>query len=178
MGFTSKRGRPRRNPDNSNIITKELSIKHKAGLTREPLDIFLAKGILSNIEHKAGGYLRKLYTLRFSIFHLKAYDHSYVKGRSLDNYDEEWLKIKNLEYQEAILILRSCKAFSVVTNLCLFNQFPRSFSYALKQPFNELKVIAEERYNEIEVLKYGLGKLAEFFGIIANIDYANQNSQA
>ncbi|MFV9875919.1 MAG: hypothetical protein AB8U25_05225 [Rickettsiales endosymbiont of Dermacentor nuttalli] len=57
MGFSNKRGRSRLTQDKTNIFTKELAAKHK-GLTKEPLDIFLSKGILNNIERQADHYLR------------------------------------------------------------------------------------------------------------------------
>ena len=125
MKYRSRRGRPKMQHEKRDQGTPELRAKRKTGMTSEPLDICLKRGIFTENEHWAGVHLRWLYTVCLGSPGISALDMSYIGGRNLQEYDESWLKSREEEYAQAIALLRKMLCKSLVMNLCVFNHHPR-----------------------------------------------------
>lgn len=125
MRHNTKRGRPKSNVPKHDLGTPELLAKRHAGLTMEPLDMCLHRGIISSDEHWAGIHLRWLYTVIFGAPTASASDPSATKGKELRSENAKWLCDREREYAGACHVLRQHKALPLVPNICIFGHFPR-----------------------------------------------------
>lgn len=130
MAFSSKRGRPKTVKPLHDCGTPELAFKRALGLTQEPLDGCLQRGLIHPHHHRAGLHLRWLYTLRYgapSIRVIPLNDEGHSPSRS-DN--PAWRSDREAEYKEAIALLRQLRAYEPVMRLCVFQDWPASLNAA------------------------------------------------
>lgn len=156
MGFSTRRGRPRKTQSLKDTGTPELAAKFHAGLTVEPLDLCLKRGLISKDEHWAGIHFRWLYTLCFGAPGISALDIAYLKGRSLKPENIAWQEAREREYVEAIVFLRESGCKSLVMNVCLFNQRPGFLSI-------KPTLLLDQRYGEYAEFKQALAGLYKVF---------------
>ncbi|MDA0780985.1 MAG: hypothetical protein PQ612_01355 [Rickettsiales bacterium] len=121
MGFSRKRGRPKTLKVEKDYGTPQLQTKKNLGITTEPLDLCLKKKLISQDEHEAGIRLRWLYTLRFGSPNISAYSYEKISTGSFRNDDENWLKERSLEYENAMKELCKINAKRIVMNICIFH---------------------------------------------------------
>src|ERR1700752_1949678 len=119
MGFTSRRGRPRRKEamklrEERDLGTLELQAKRLRGLTKEAIDICKEKSIIDEDQYAASLHFRWLYTLRFGVPTISAVNPEFGYGRDLRSNDEKWQAEREKEYGLAVTNLRSCGALKIV----------------------------------------------------------------
>lgn len=141
MKFSTRRGRPRKEKQGKDLGTIELQNKRKTGLTSEPLDLCLARGLITEVQHSAGLRLRWLYTLRLGAPNISAY--SPEKGGKLCKYEDSgWLARKQLEYKKMLAALDKTGARRIVANVCIMGHMPL-FLISTHSYINELKLLQE-----------------------------------
>jgi hypothetical protein len=163
MGFSTKRGRPSLNRPRKDKGTVELQAKRSLNLTTEAIDLCLHKQLITSEQHRAALRLRWLYTLRFGLPTTQAYDHLFIKGHNNYLDDSKWRQKRNQEYETAISLLKSIKACSIVTNLAIFNQYPKFLLISRNLTIIELKKIASSIFPELVKFQEGLDVLIKFF---------------
>lgn len=155
MGFSTKRGRPRRETSlASDSGTAELALKRALGLTADPLDTCLRKGLIDKDGHMAAIHLRWLYTLRFGAPGVSATDPLRLPGRDTREDYPLWRERREEEYSEAVSLLSTIGCESEVLDLCVLGRFP---SFLLPPP------LPRRAGNELESVKTGLGELAKLW---------------
>lgn len=161
MKFTTRRGRPRKENTGKDKGTAQLQEKRKTGLTTEPLDLCLSRGLITQEQHNAGIRLRWLYTLKMGAPTISAY--SPESGGKICKYEDAgWLARKQAEYQLMLDILDKTKSRKIVIDTCIFSNTP-TFLYD-KPEHLRIKNLASTK--ELELLKDGLEALA---GIKKNV---------
>lgn len=125
MKYRTKRGRPKSSHSGKDYGTPELIIKRQIGITSEPLDLCLERGIITIDEHWAGIHLRWLYTIIFGAPTVSASDPSSLGGKNLRTDDSGWLHEREQEYSLAQITLRRLHALPLVPDVCIFNHLPR-----------------------------------------------------
>lgn len=124
MKYRVKRGRPRQIHPKKDLGTPELAAKRQAGLTIEPLDLCLQRGIISIDEHEAGIHFRWLYTVIFGVPNPSISNPGYLGGKSLREDNPAWLRDREYEYASAKTTLQRLKATPMVPNVCIFSRYP------------------------------------------------------
>jgi len=160
MSFSSKRGRPKKNIEESakykDLGTPELRVRKAMSATDEPIDLCLAKGLISEKEHFCALHFRWLYTLRYGLPTVRAIDPSDVQGRDNKNNDEEWRQIREAEFREACDALRSQGLLMPVMSIVVYSEFPlflsKTHSYVI-----DIKHIRKEK--SLNDLREGLSIL-------------------
>lgn len=128
MGFSTKRGRPKKTENNveeKDLGTIELRIKRLKNLTKEPIDLIKEKGLTSEPQYIAAMHFRWLYTIRFGAPGVSAMNLEDNKGRNNNDNDEEWQAEREKEYSMAVEKLRQGGALKTVMNIVVFNSQPR-----------------------------------------------------
>lgn len=160
MKFTSKRGRPKLNLPKTDVGTPELAAKRKQGLTTEPLDLCLQRGIISQDEHWAGIHFRWLYTIIFGAPTVSASDPSSLGGKTLHEENSDWIRSCEKEYARAQQLLQKHRALPLVPNICVFNHVPVFLScHANWQKLSHM----HEIHDEYTRFKHGLEALFKLF---------------
>lgn len=157
MAFRSRRGRPRLVKKDIDKGTPELQQKMKAGLTAEPLDLLLARKLITHQQHAAGRRLRWLYTLVFCTPHVTASSFELFESRTLRLDNASWRAKKEMEYQQAISLLRKHRCLEVVQAVSIFEERSRWFS-SLTEKYG-LSALPPE----LKKLNTGLALLAQYF---------------
>jgi hypothetical protein len=143
MAFSSKRGRPALNRPKNDTGTKELAARHARGLTLEPLDLCLKRGVISEAQHRAGIHFRWLHTLRFGAPTVSAYDAANLGGKVTGmNNDLAWKAEREREYEEAVVALKHINAYACVSNLCIFGRYPK-FLFPTRDNEEEMQLLQE-----------------------------------
>lgn len=158
MGFRSRRGRPRNAMPTTDRGTPELRARSIQGMTKEPLDLCLAQGVIDEDQHWAGIHLRWLYTLRFGTPTVRALDPLHLGGRDLRPEHPEWKAGREEDYRLAMELLRERGACPVVPDLCLYAYRP----LCLKGAGGRVDNVAVQ--HELGVIQEGLSVLAKSWG--------------
>ncbi len=134
MAFSTRRGRPRAQTTPANDPgTPELRMKHALGLTHEPIDLCLARGLVTPDQHWCGLHLRWLYTLRYGAPSLTT---RYVDTPSAAAEAEDsahWRALREQEYADAITQLKTSQRYECIMRLCVFNELPSFLNHRLRQ---------------------------------------------
>lgn len=173
MAFTTRRGRPRAPVVLQDLGTPELRLKHALGLTAEPIDLCLERGLISNEQHWCGLHLRWLYTLRYGA---PSVTTRYVDRHGPSPAPEEtvaWRVEREAEYTAASALLKQHRRYEAVMRLCVFNESPAFLSRALQQRAWNERQIAEQLLQSHHKLTQGLDILAKHWH---RLRPANQNS--
>lgn len=157
MAFRTKRGRPRLVKKEIDKGTPELQQKQRLGLTAEPLDLLLQKKRINARQHAAGRRLRWLYTLVFGSPLLTAGRLDLFEERTLKLDNAAWRQKKELEYQQAICLLKARGYLELIQAVCIFEERAKWFSGAILG--HDLKTLPPELKN----LEKGLSLLADYF---------------
>jgi len=162
MAFTTRRGRPPRAPaDATDAGTPELRFKHAHGLTAEPIDLCLARGVLTHTQHWCGLHLRWLYTVRYGAPNLTTRYDTEPSSAPRANDDPNWRRQREAEYIEAAALLRTRLHYEPVMRLCIHNELPGFMSPHLQQQaWNSPALLARLSHARTH-LTDGLDQLAE-----------------
>lgn len=133
MAFSTRRGRP---PSQNRSITTdsgtpELRLKHALGLTAEPIDLCLARQLITPAQHRSGLHLRWLYTLRYGAPSLTTRYVDPMTASGAAEQSEQWRGLREREYHEAAALLRQRNHYEATMRLCVFNELPAFLSPAL-----------------------------------------------
>lgn len=132
MAFSSRRGRPRAISGVPDQGTPELRSKRALGITAEPIDLCLARGIISADEHRSGLHLRWLYTLRYgapSVTTRYLLDDAATSGITC----EQWRSAREEEYLLATRLLKSRRLDQPVLRLTIYNELPAFLNPAMQK---------------------------------------------
>ena len=164
MAFSSKRGRPRKTAAASDSGTPELRFKHAHGLTAEPIDLCLARELITAEQHRSGMHLRWLHTLRHGAPRLTTRYAWEASGLAVID-DPGWRSLREREYGEAVSLLRSVRRYAPVMRLAVFNEMPafldpRQCRLAWQQP-----ALADRLERDRLAVRDGLSTLAALWKI-------------
>ncbi|MCD6035130.1 MAG: hypothetical protein K0R63_871 [Rickettsiales bacterium] len=124
MMLHRKRGRPCLRRASRDLGTPELQEKRTQHITAEPLDFLHHKGLISSTQHQAGMRLRWLYSLRFGVPRVQAYNAEHIAGSSSSPYDPLWLAARNREYLLLCRILKEEGVEKTVSDVCIHLKSP------------------------------------------------------
>lgn len=158
MAFARRRGRPRkpvRLPANRDTGTPELARKHAAGLTGEPLDLCLKKGLISESQHWAAIHFRWLYTIRYGLPTVRSIDPADLGGRTLRQENEQWKQKREQEFAEASFLLKSQNVFPLILDFCIYGKPPA---------FLTRQSVSPRASRELQALREGLDALLKLWG--------------
>ena len=161
MAFTTRRGRPARaKADARDAGTPELQFKRALGLTSEPIDQCLERGIITPDHHWCGLHLRWLYTLRYGapVTTTRYADSTLAAAPSQET--PEWRIEREREYQEAVRILQQAGRYECVMRLCVFNESPVFLAVSLTSRAKHEPALAQQLNQRRELLLEGLELLA------------------
>lgn len=150
MSFSSKRGRPRKPEAVPDFGTPELRLKHALGVTSEPIDLCLARRIITVEQHRSGLHLRWLHTLRYGAPHITTrYTLEDAPPPSPD--DPIWRSQREHEYADAVMLLRSHRRHDAVMRLTVLNEMPPFLNpdilrQAWQHPSLEVKLVRERQH--------------------------------
>ena len=160
MAFTTQRGRPRATLPTHDCGTPELRLKHALGLTSEPIDLCLEKQLITQEHHWCGLHLRWLYTLRYGAPNLttRYTDHG-IASITLSE-DPVWRTMREREYHEAAILLKSNQRYECVMRVAVFNELPAFLNAALRERARNEQAMAEKLGRSHQQLHDGLNLLA------------------
>lgn len=119
------RGRPKKISAKVDFGTAELFQKRVLGITKEPLDLCLERGIINGAEHAAGLTLRRLFVLKHGTPGLQSKDYSKLKGRGESKYnDQQWLSLQQSVYADVLSTLKSIKCDQSIMDVCIYSIMP------------------------------------------------------
>lgn len=126
MAFTSKRGRPRAYHQETDSGTPELQLKKAFGVTEEPLDLCLQRGIITPGQHRAGMHLRWLHTLRYGAPVITTRYETILPQNTTNTHDETWQCFREMDFHEAVNLLKQAHLYEPILRLCVYH-IPPSF---------------------------------------------------
>jgi len=125
MAFTTRRGRPRAAPaSTSDTGTDELRAKRSLGITTEPIDLCLARKLITPAQHWCGLHWRWLYTLRYGAPSLIARYHDEGSASVPGDTNDDWRIKREREYHAARGVLQTHRRYDGVMRLAIFNELP------------------------------------------------------
>ncbi len=126
MAFSTRRGRPARAKAAGarDAGTPELQFKRALGVTAEPIDQCLERGIITPDQHWCGLHLRWLYTLRYGAPVVTTCYSDAPLTPVLAQETPEWRMEREREYQQAVHLLQQAGAYECMMRLCVFNELP------------------------------------------------------
>jgi hypothetical protein len=161
MAFSTRRGRPPRPTTHGHDLgTPELCFKRAHGLTDEPIDRLLHRGLISQHQHWCGLHLRWLYTLRYGAPSLTTHytDSHYCNTAGED--DPTWRTLREREYMEAAALLKSSNRYEPVMRLCIFNEVPAFLNPRLQAQSLTRPDLSRQLGQRHQLLLEGLSMLA------------------
>jgi hypothetical protein len=144
MAFSTRRGRPRSQPEQLDPGTPELRLKHALGLTTEPIDLCLSRNLITPGQHWCGLHLRWLYTLRYGAPVITSRYTDTAHTPAMAEETEDWRAMREKEYHDAIALLKQHKRYECVMRLCVFNELPAFLSPPLRRRADAEKSLAEQ----------------------------------
>lgn len=160
MAFSTKRGRPRKEPHAPDLGTPELRFKHALGQTTEPIDLCLERALITPEQHWCGLHLRWLHTLRHGAARLTTRYH--WEGTGIVPVDDPgWRASREREYHDAVLLLRSKRHFDPVMRLTVFNELPPFLDRTLCERAWQKPALSRTLERSREGVVGGLSLLAE-----------------
>ena len=160
MAFSSKRGRPRKPPAAPDFGTPELRFKHAHGLTAEPIDLCLGRGLINEEQHRSGLHLRWLHTLRYGAPCITTRYIVEDEGATATD-DPAWRSLREREYAEAVQLLRAHRREEAVIPLVIFNESPLFLDRAICQQAWDKPALFSKLERQREHVQDGLMLLAE-----------------
>lgn len=118
----SKRGRPKKHKPDYDLGTIELQDKRKKKLTKEPFDLIYEKNLITEEEYIAGNRLRYLYSLKYGISSVRAYNPRHFLDINYKKVDLQYLENSNIELETALNLIKNNGSYNIVTNTCIHKQ--------------------------------------------------------
>lgn len=117
-----KRGRPKQHKNNYDLGTVELQDKREKKLTKEPFDLIHEKDLITQEEYIAGNRLRYLYSLKYGISSVRAYNPRHFLDINLKKIDLKHLEILNIELETALDLIKDNGSYKIITNICIHRE--------------------------------------------------------
>lgn len=92
-------------------------------MTAEPIDLCLAREIITEDEHRSGLHLRWLHTLRYGAPRVSMRYTSESPDAPLAD-DPTWRALREREYAEAVTLLHVHRRHDAVIRLAIYNELP------------------------------------------------------
>ncbi len=159
MAFATTRGRPKQPKPTTDYGTPELAAKRRAGITREPLDLCLDKGLITPDQHWCGLHLRWLYTLRYGAPSISCRPLHLHDGYRVRTEDSQWRLAREEEYKQAVTLLTQHRLYEAVMGLCVFHDTPSFLNRRLLSIATENAKIASRIQLSYQHLSDGLAAL-------------------
>src|SRR5687768_1079949 len=119
------RGRPKKTPAPSTrgeTGTAELMFKRAHQETTEAIDLCLERRLINDAQHWSGLHLRWLHTIRFGAPGISALDLTRLCGDEPGEQDDpDWRAAREMEYMDAINLLKSARRLTPVLTVCVYN---------------------------------------------------------
>ena len=161
MAFSTLRGRPRKPCNDNDPGTPELRLKHALRLTAEPIDLCLEKKLITPSQHWSGLHLRWLYTLRYGAPSLTIfYADSPSPARGALQEDPAWRALREKEYAEAVMLLKTQRRYECTLRLCVYNESPAFLDARLLRQAANQPALATRLLQAHAELREGLRLLA------------------
>lgn len=128
-GFARGRGRPRQKRPEIDKGTPELSARRREGLTQEPLDLCLERGLIDTELHAAAMYWRWLYCLKYGVPGPTQLQYQKEDAPSSPRREEAWKAQKSYELQRLTNRISREPAYAMFVDACLFARWPRFLIY-------------------------------------------------
>jgi hypothetical protein len=139
--------------------TPELKAKAKRGLTKEPLDILLASGLIEEWHHQQGMRFRWLYTLKFGLAVPCGFDPSGREARvPSPERDTWWQARREAEYAAQVDALCRCGAKRAVFELCIYRRWPL---WLMEHQWGGKSQLSGEARRELALLRGGLAGIGK-----------------
>jgi hypothetical protein len=157
MAFSTRRGRPARakDADVRDAGTPELQFKRALGLTSEPIDQCLERGVITPDHHWCGLHLRWLYTLRYGAPVITT-RYADAAPATVTEETPEWRSEREHEYQDAVRILQQAGRYECVMRLCVFNELPVFLNVSLASRALQEPALARQLHQRRITLNEGL----------------------
>lgn len=157
MAFTTRRGRPRTLPPETDLGTPELRLKHALKITAEPIDICLEKQLITSAQHWCGLHLRWLYTVRYGAPALSTYygDRD-TRPIPYAEDDPEWRQRREEEFAIAAQLLRRARRYDYVARIIIYNERPVFLSSAILNKAKRSPALSEQLQRRLLELRDGL----------------------
>ncbi len=163
MAFSTLRGRPRATTRviDTDSGTPELRLKHAMGITAEPIDLCLSRGLITPDQHWCGLHLRWLYTLRYGAPVTTSRYMDRLDCQPAAEQDENWRQMREQEYHDSIALLKSQRRYEPVMRLCVFNELPAFLNHSLKERAWSDPALAHQLLRSHHSLREGLDILVK-----------------
>lgn len=160
MAFSSRRGRPRQAAAGApDYGTPELRAKRLVGLTDEPVDRCLQKGLITEAQHRSALHLRWLYTLRYGAPSLTSHYAQQTHGGGMMPANDAWRIAREQEYAQARALLQHHRLYEPVVKIVIFNESPAFLSPGLLARGMQQPVLAAQLNRLHKQLQQGLDVL-------------------
>lgn len=161
MAFSQRRGRPPRpTVDSPDTGTPELRRKRALGLTDEPIDRLLKRGLITASHHWCGLHLRWLYTLRYGAPVVTTRYADTAERTGANEEDPLWRSSREQEYLNATALLKQAGRYEPVMRMCVFNELPAFLNPALSARAWHEPALAHQLNQQHGLLLEGLTLLA------------------
>lgn len=147
MRFRTRRGRPAVARAPRDAGTPELQHKRSMQMTAEPLDLYLSCGIISEAQHRAGIRLRWLHSLFFGTASPSASPLLFLDERTPGTNDEDWLKKRYEEYQQAMMLLQQNHGSKSIIRLCIYHELASPQSHQQQEDIRSGLTLLSDLWN-------------------------------
>lgn len=143
MAFSTRRGRPRKDPliEKTDLGTPELRQKRQLSLTTEAIDLLLQKDIITHDQHWCGLHFRWLYTLRYGAPSVQSLDPASINGMIHPRIYTEWQEEREQEWKAALEILTRYGCLPAVRDCCIHNDHAPQHRALLRLGLQELVLL-------------------------------------
>lgn len=178
MSFSTRRGRPRAVQPQTDFGTPELQRKRSHGLTTEPLDLCLARQLISPAQHWCGMHWRWLYTLCYGAPSLTSRYEQAASPLTGGEDASTWRIARADEYRQARRLLQTHRRYDPVMRLAVFNELPCFLHPGLQARSWECPSLCERLVRAHKTLCEGLELLAIHWRQIGRACHAANAPQA
>jgi hypothetical protein len=141
MAFSTRRGRPRKDPviEKNDLGTPELRQKRQLSLTTEAIDLLLQKDIITHDQHWCALHFRWLYTLRYGAPSVQSLDPARVNGIMHLRIYTEWQEEREDEWKRALEVLNRYHCLRAVSDCAIYNDYHPRFHSLISLGLEQLR---------------------------------------
>ena len=134
-------------------------MKRLHNLTDEPVDMCLARGLITQSQHWCAVHLRWLYTLKFGAPSVRALDPLHMGGIDTKAESDTWRAQREREYELAIATAQCHCRIDLLLDVCIYSM-PPAF---LRKGHTVAGAYKNER--QLQELRAGLDALCDLWKI-------------
>ncbi len=102
--------------------TKELLAKKALGLTDEPIDLLLKKGLISENQHQAANSLRMLFVQKFGVPHVQSSLRIREDEKPTSKISDKKRALQEEQYSQITLLLKCHGLEKIIKNLVIYSK--------------------------------------------------------